>query len=233
MEKSKSIVVWGDSILKGVVSNGNSKDFEILTNNSFSLIEKTLGVKVENKSIYGATIQKLRRTQQKNFRAGITAEFGIIESGSNDCDYEWNEVCENPNASHKQKCPLLEFCQILEEMIFAARQNRITPIVVTPPPLVTKWWFKNICIGFDEKIILNFLGGDVEKLYRNQESYSDAAKNVARKLNAQVIDIRAEFLTQGDFEKMMCLDGIHPNERGHEFMAHIFEREFTRLKKEF
>lgn len=40
MEKSKSIVVWGDSILKGVVSNGNSKDFEILTNNSFSLIEK-------------------------------------------------------------------------------------------------------------------------------------------------------------------------------------------------
>ena len=233
MEKSKSIVVWGDSILKGVVSNGNSKDFEILTNNSFSLIEKTLGVKVENKSIFGATIQKLQSTQQKNFRAGIAAEFGIIESGSNDCDYEWSEICKTPDALHEQKCPLEEFRKILEEMIFAARQNKITPIVVTPPPLVTKWWFKNICLGLDEKIILNFLGGDAEKLYRNQESYSDAAKNVARKLNAQVIDIRAEFLTQGDFEKMMCLDGIHPNERGHEFMARIFEREFTRLKKEF
>lgn len=233
MEQIKSIIVWGDSILKGVVSNGDSKDFEITPNDSLTLVGSRLGIQIANKSIYGATIQKLRRTQQKNFRATIDAEFGIIESGSNDCDYEWSEVCENPSAQHTQKCPLEEFCRILEEMILDARQNKITPIVVTPPPLVVKWWFKNICIGLDEKIILDFLGGESERLLRSQDSYSDAAKKVAQKLNAQIIDVRTEFLSHGDFEKLMCLDGIHPNEKGHEFMAQIFEREFPRLKKEF
>ncbi len=233
MEKIKSIIVWGDSILKGVISNGDSKDFEITANDSLSLFGKKFEIQILNKSIYGATIQKLQRTQQKNLRAGMNAEFGIIESGSNDCDYEWSEVCKSPDAPHDAKCPISEFCQILEEMILAARQNKITPLVITPPPLVTKWWFKNICMGLDEKIILNFLGGEIENLFRNQESHSDAMKNVARKLNAQIIDVRAEFLAQGDFEKFMCLDGIHPNEKGHEFMAEIFEREFPRLKKEF
>ena len=233
MEKIKSMIAWGDSILKGVISNGDSKNFEITPNDSLSLVGNKFGIQIENKSIYGATIQKLRRTQQKNFRVGISAEFGIIESGSNDCDFEWNEVCKNPNAPHVQKCPLDEFRKILEEMILDSRQNKITPIVITPPPLVTKWWFKNICLGFDEKIILDFLGGDEEKLFCNQDLYSEAAKNVAQNLNAQMIDVRAEFLAQGDFEKLMCLDGIHPNEKGHEFMARIFEREFPRLKKEF
>lgn len=227
------MIAWGDSILKGVVSNGDSKDFEITPNDSLSLVGNKLEIQIANKSIYGATIQKLRRTQQKNLRAGIAAEFGIIESGSNDCDYEWSEVCENLDAPHAQKCPLAEFRKILEEMILDSRQNKITPIVITPPPLVTKWWFKNICLGLDEKIILDFLGGEKEKLFRSQDLYSEAAKKVAQNLNAQIIDVRAEFLAQGDFEKLMCLDGIHPNEKGHEFMARIFEREFPRLKKEF
>lgn len=233
MEKIKSMIAWGDSILKGIVSNGNSKDFEITPNDSLSLVGNKLGIQIANKSIYGATIQKLWRTQQKNFRAGIAAEFGIIESGSNDCDYEWSEICESPDAPRVQKCPLDEFRKILEEMILDSRQNKITPIVITPPPLVTKWWFKNICLGLDEKIISDFLGGEKEKLFRSQDLYSEAAKNVAQNLNAQIIDVRAEFLAQGDFEKFMCLDGIHPNEKGHEFMARIFEREFPRLKKEF
>lgn len=227
------MIVWGDSILKGVVSNGGSKDFEITPNDSLSLVGNKLGIQIANKSIYGATIQKLRRTQQKNFRAGISAEFGIIESGSNDCDYEWSEICESSDAPCVQKCPLEEFRKILEEMILDSRQNKITPIVITPPPLVTKWWFKNICLGLDEKIISDFLGGEKEKLFRSQDLYSEAAKNVAQNLNAQIIDVRAEFLAQDDFEKFMCLDGIHPNEKGHEFMARIFEREFPRLKKEF
>ncbi len=227
------MIVWGDSILKGVISNGDSKDFEITPNDSLSLVGNKLGIQIANKSIYGATIQKLRRTQQKNFRVGIAAEFGIVESGSNDCDFEWSEVCKNPNAPRVQKCPLEEFCKILGEMILDSRQKKITPIVITPPPLVTKWWFKNICLGLDEKIILDFLGGDTEKLFQSQDLYSEAAKNVAQKLNAQIIDVRAKFLAQGDFEKLMCLDGIHPNEKGHEFMARIFEREFPRLNKEF
>ncbi|MDE6069028.1 MAG: hypothetical protein K2F89_08785, partial [Treponemataceae bacterium] len=197
MEKIKSMIAWGDSILKGVVSNGDSKDFEITPNDSLSLVGNKLGIQIANKSIYGATIQKLRRTQQKNFRVGIAAKFGLIESGSNDCDFEWSEICKNPNAPHVQKCPLEEFCKILEEMILDSRQNKITPIVITPPPLVTKWWFKNICLGLDEKIISDFLGGDKEKLFQSQELYSEAAKNIAQKLNAQIIDVRAEFLAQG------------------------------------
>ena len=54
------MIAWGDSILKGVVSNGDSKDFEITPNDSLSLVGNKLGIQIANKSIYGATIQKLR-----------------------------------------------------------------------------------------------------------------------------------------------------------------------------
>ena len=36
---------------------------------------------------------------------------------------------------------------------------------------------------------------------------------------AKVIDLRQKFLNTNDFEDLMCLDGIHPNVKGH---AQIF-----------
>ena len=123
-----------------------------------------------------------------------------------------------------------------------------------PTPLVPEWWFNNICIGNDEAAIIKFItkkylqdqkaaaDGDclqdlkraaAMRLYQNQELFSFAAANVARSLNVQIVDIRSEFLAHPNYKSLMCLDGVHPNQAGYDFMAEIWKREMPRLGLEF
>jgi lysophospholipase L1-like esterase len=232
-----SIIAWGDSILKGVVSGGDSKRFDITEKDSLSQACEALGIELANKSVFGSWMTKTRRTQDRSLRNGASAQIGIIESGTNDSDYDWSAVSANPDADHLQRCPLDEFSRLMEEAVSVARQNKITPVIMIPTPLVPEWWFKNICIGNDEAAILKFLKAEkvaaAMRLYQNQELFSFAAANVARSLNVQIVDIRSEFLAHPNYKSLMCLDGVHPNQAGYDFMAEIWKREMPRLGLEF
>ncbi|MCR5045563.1 MAG: SGNH/GDSL hydrolase family protein [Treponema sp.] len=228
-----SIIAWGDSILKGVVSGGDSKRFDITENDSLSQACKSLGIELTNKSVFGSWMTKTRRTQDRSLRNGVTAQVAIIESGTNDCDYDWAQVSVNPDAEHLQRCPLEEFRKLLKEAVDVSRQNKITPLFMTLTPLVSDCWFNNICIGNDKDAILKFIGGDIHLLYRNQELFSLEAEKIARELGVQIVDIRSEFLQLKNYRDYMCLDGVHPNQKGYDFMAKIWEREIPKLKLEF
>jgi Lysophospholipase L1 and related esterases len=233
-----SVIVWGDSILKGVVSSGNSKEFEVTEENSLAIAGRNLGIDIINKSVFGSFMTKTRRTQDKNIRAGYTADIGIIESATNDCDYDWDAVSQNPDGEHLQRCPLDEFSRLLREAVNIARSNKITPIIATSTPLVGDWWFKNICIGNDEVAIKKFIANktkscDIYWLYRNQELFSMTAAKIAIEMGVQLVDLRYEFLKLPDYRNFMCPDGVHPNEEGYKFIATVWERELPLLKKEF
>lgn len=259
-----SIIAWGDSILKGVVSGGDSKRFDITEKDSLSQACAVLGIELANKSVFGSWMTKTRRTQDRSLRNGASAQIGIIESGTNDCDYDWSAVSANPDAEHLQRCPLDEFSRLMEEAVSVARQNKITPVIMIPTPLVPEWWFKNICIGNDEAAIVKFINkkyfqdqkaaaGDclqdqdcaadknclqdlkraaAMRLYQNQELFSLKAAAIARALGVQIVDIRSEFLAHPNYKTLMCLDGVHPNQAGYDFMAEIWKREIQRLRVE-
>ncbi len=244
---TNSIIAWGDSILKGVVSGGDSKRFDITEKDSLSQACAALGIELANKSVFGSWMTKTRRTQDRSLRAGTRAQIGIIESGTNDCDYDWAQVSANPDGEHSQRCPLDEFKRLLREAVETARQNKITPVIMSLTPLVPEWWFKNICIGNDEAGIIKFLNArynlsgqesaDLKsaaalRLYQNQELFSLEAVNLARSMNVQVVDIRGEFLAHSNYKSLMCLDGVHPNQAGYDFMAKIWKREMQRLRVE-
>ena len=232
-----SIIAWGDSILKGVVSGGDSKRFDITENDSLSQACKALGIELANKSVFGSWMTKTRRTQDRSLRNGARAQIGIIESGTNDCDYDWSAVSANPDGDHLQRCPLEEFTRLMEEAVSVARQNKITPVIMTLTPLVPEWWFNNICIGNDEAAILKFLKAEkaaaATRLYQNQELFSLKAAAIARALDVQIVDIRSEFLAHPNYKTLMCLDGVHPNQAGYDFMAEIWKREIPKLRVEF
>ena len=232
-----SIIAWGDSILKGVVSGGDSKRFDITENDSLSQACKALGIELANKSVFGSWMTKTRRTQDRSLRNGARAQIGIIESGTNDCDYDWSAVSANPDGDHLQRCPLDEFSRLMEEAVSVARQNKITPVIMTLTPLVPEWWFNNICIGNDEAAILKFLKAEkaaaATRLYQNQELFSLKAAAIARALDVQIVDIRSEFLAHPNYKTLMCLDGVHPNQAGYDFMAEIWKREIPKLRVEF
>lgn len=243
-----SIIAWGDSILKGVVSGGDSKRFDITEKDSLSQACAALGIELVNKSVFGSWMTKTRRTQDRSLRNGASAQIGIIESGTNDCDYDWTAVNQNPDADHLQRCPLDEFKALMKEAVEVSRQNKITPVIMIPNPLVPEWWFKNICIGNDENAIRKFVErkyglqeqnasqdpnwAAALRLYQNQELFSLKVAAIARALGVQIVDIRSEFLAHPNYKTLMCLDGVHPNQAGYDFMAEIWKREIPRLRVE-
>lgn len=233
--KSCTIAIWGDSIGKGVVTGTSEKRFELVKDNSLALAQKALGFNLINKCVFGNIITKGKATLEKDLAKGVKADFGIIEFGGNDCDYDYVAICDNPNATYKNRTEFLVFCQCLLDMVLSLRKSGITPVLMTMPPLVADRWLDNICLGHDKNIILNFINSPcpILRLYQTHERYNQAILDCAKKEKVQLIDMRKEFLNYEDFGRsLMCKDGIHPNIEGYAFMAKVWEQQLVSLQKE-
>lgn len=233
MSEIKSVIVWGDSILKGIISSEDLTQIRPSEINALQMAGEKLAIEINNKSIYGAHIIKLQLTQTKNLNKGLTADIALIESGTNDCDYEWNDVCTKPFSEITQKVPLADFKRIASEMVDTSRENKITPVLVTAPDLAIPYWKEYITRGLDKEKIAQFIGHDPYVLLRNQEEYMEALRQIAKEKNVQLIDMRVEFRKTSDQMSLMCKDGVHPNIEGHKLMADVFVKLFPEIKKEF
>lgn len=228
------IIVIGDSILKGAVTGTASGHlFDIIEDSSLNLAQKALGFEMDNQSVFGNVISKGQRKLNKMLERGESADFCIVEFCGNDSDYDWALVSENPQENHLQRTPPSDFIRIYSEMIKSLREHKITPVIMISPALVADRWFNHITKGHNADNILNFLGGDREKPYKNQKEYDDALLEFAKKNSVQYVNMRTAMEECGHFEDLMCLDGIHPNEEGYRFMADIWIKELPKLKKEF
>ena len=229
-----TIAVWGDSILKGAVTGYSESRFDILEEeNSLALAQKKLGFTLINKSVFGNIINKALRTLKRDMEKGLSCDLGIVESGGNDCDYDWTPISENPDAPHKPRNPLPDFLHMLDEAVETLRAYKITPLLMTMPPLVLDRWYKTITSGQNKKNIDAFLSGDVFELYRAHELYSLSIEKYALSHGVQYIDMRMVMLEAKDYRSYMCKDGIHPNVSGYAYMADVWIRELPRLHKEF
>lgn len=233
MSEIKSVIVWGDSILKGIISSEDLTQIRPSEINALQMAGEKLAIEINNKSIYGAHIIKLQSTQTKNLNKGLTADIALIESGTNDCDYEWNDVCTKPFSEITQKVPLADFKRIASEMVDTSRENKITPVLVTAPDLAIPYWKEYITRGLDKEKIAQFIGHDPYVLLRNQEEYMEALRQIAKEKNVQLIDMRVEFRKTSDPMSLMCKDGVHPNIEGHKLMTDVFVKLLPEIKKEF
>ena len=195
--ENKKIAVFGDSILKGVITVPNSgRIFDVVENDSLTHAQKVLGFELTNNSIYGNVITKAKgkfeKFIQKQKDANNLPDVVIIEFGNNDCDYDWNAVSDATNFSEIfPKTPLNDFLENLDSMVKLCKEN-----------------------------IAKFLGENPgDKLSRNNEFYNLNIVEYAIKNDVKIADVRKLFLQQDDYRKLMCLDGIHPNQDGYDLMA--------------
>ncbi len=217
------LVVFGDSILKGVITIPNSgKLFDTTENDSLTLAQKELGFELDNRSIYGNITSKGLLKLQKFFDKGESADFCVIEFGSNDCDYDWGTLV--------QKVPLEDYLANLTAMVKLCREHKVTPLMMGLIPYVCDDWFKTIIKGHDEAAILNFLGGSAETLGKNQLIYKNAQADFVQKNKVQFLDPWQIF--EGHKE-LMCYDGIHPNEEGYQQLSKAWIKFLSEVKKEF
>lgn len=144
----------------------------------------------------------------------------VIEFGGNDCDFNWNEVAENPYKDHLPNTDFNVFENTLRDFIITLKSNNITPILLSLPPIdadkYLNWISQNNEIKKNN--ILKFLGS-VNKIYWWQEKYNSAIVDTAIDTNTKFIDIRGAFLKYPDYRKFLCVDGIHPNSEGHKIIA--------------
>ena len=122
---------------------------------------------------------------------------------------------------------------MLDEAVKTLRAHKITPLLMTMPPLVIDNWYKTITSGQNKQNIDRFLDGDIFRLYRTHELYSLSIEKYAFTHGVQFVDMRMALLEANDYRSLMCEDGIHPNASGYAYMADVWIRELPRLHKEF
>ena len=93
------------------------------------------------------------------------------------------------------------------------------PVLLTLPPIDAHRYFNWFTQGENVENILQWLG-DIDRIYRWHEMYNLAVCRVAMQEGVLLLDISSRFLERSHYEELLCEDGIHPNEKGHEL---IFE----------
>lgn len=84
------ISVYGDSILKGAVTGtGSGHLFDIIEESSLVIACRNLNLELNNQSVFGSIVTKTQRRLKKDVEKGVVGDLAIIESGGNDCDYDW------------------------------------------------------------------------------------------------------------------------------------------------
>ncbi|MCD7845049.1 MAG: SGNH/GDSL hydrolase family protein [Oscillospiraceae bacterium] len=207
-----AITVYGDSILKGILlENGRY----VINRRWEERYAQAWGVSVTNRSRFGCTIEKAMTVIRRDgMRPSLPGDVAVLEFGGNDCDYHWAEVAAAPEREHSCNTPPARFAARYREAVRLVRASGREPVILTLPPIHSERYLSFICRdGLSRERILSWLG-DVERIFRWQESYSRLAERIAMEEGVQLIDLRRPFLRHKGWETLLCADGIHPSREG-------------------
>lgn len=222
------IHLFGDSIGKGILFDEGRGRYAIARDRCDVQLQAALGVPVENHARMGATVEEGLRDFLES--SGMAGTIVAIEYGGNDCDLRWNEVAADPSRYHEAKIPLDKFRELLIEFVTQVRRARAYPLLVTPPPLDAQRFFNWVTKGLDADAVLRYLM-DVQNIYRWQERYANAVRDAALITGCEVFDLRDAFLAHRDVYDYLCVDGMHPNAKGHALIAEAVLRKDRRYIK--
>lgn len=221
-KKLNKILVYGDSIMRGITL-GHDKKHTQLNHNCVGEVSRSTRLKIENKSSFGMTAPKalarfFNHKNDQSFRENAV----LLEYGGNDCNFDWKAVSNNPLGIHLTATDPTVFEHNLPDMIDSIQSADGTPVLMTLPPIQSERYLNWICRdGLSRENILLWLG-DVEQIYRWQERYNLSIEHVAYTTDTPLLDVRGAFLNTPHYTDCLCEDGIHLNEQGHSTMANFF-----------
>ena len=220
--KIKKVALFDDSILKGVVLDDNNR-YCFSKALDWERVENAFGVSIINKSRFGCEITKGQRIVNDFLLAGGGVDAAVLEYGGNDSDFAWGDVAASPFAVHLSRTGLVDFQQKLRTVVWQLQSKGIRVIMMSLPPLDAERYLDWISRGDEQRkdSIMSFLG-DVSRIYRYQEIYSNAVTKIALENGCEFVDVRQEFLQSDSFRDLMCADGIHPNEKGQKVIIDAF-----------
>lgn len=219
LKDTYNFLLCGDSISKGVIYDEEKGRYVTLKDSYAALLQDKLNGMIYNAGKFGNTIirgiSKLSVDVQKN-----NPDIVVVEFGGNDCDFNWEEVANNPLGEHLPNTDFEVFQSTMKDLVISLKEKNITPVLMSLPPIDADRYFNWVSQYNSSKgsNILKWLGS-VNKIYWWQERYNSAVINVAKETNTDWIDVRGAFLQTPDYTKLICKDGIHPNPAGHKIIA--------------
>ena len=216
-----TVTVYGDSILKGVLLEDGKYTVERKWQDA--LIER-FGLRIVNRSRFGSTLPKaMARIEKDSETPCEEPEYALLEFGGNDCDYDWAAVAAEPEGEHSCKTPPSLFLACYRRAIRLLRESGRKPVLTTLPPINSELYLRFLCRdGLSRPRIVRWLG-DVERIYRWQENYSQMAEQLAREEATPLIDLRRPFLQDTRAPSaLLCADGIHPSRLGQKLIYQSF-----------
>ncbi|HNX14646.1 MAG TPA: SGNH/GDSL hydrolase family protein [Oscillospiraceae bacterium] len=223
----KKVCLVGDSVARGVIFDAVRGKYVFLKNCFANIIGAETGIEIENFAKFGCTVEAAERIVEKNANKIANTEYCVLEIGGNDCDFEWAKIAETPDDDHFPNTPMDRFITGYTAIIEKIKALGSKPVVLSLPPLDAKKYFAWISRGVSKENILKWLGGSEQYIYRWHEMYNLQVANLAKKLDVLFIDIRSIFLQEKNYERLLCEDGIHPNEEGHRLISNAIESALT------
>lgn len=229
-QSMKGICVFGDSVAKGVVFDEARQKYIHLKDNFISLTQKKLNIPFANYSVFGATVSKGEQIMKRRASSLGSFDYTILEFGGNDCDLNWKAIADTPWELHSAKTPLDQFENRYREMISDARSRGLKPILLTLPPLDPARFFNWVSKDLNRESILRYIEGDINNIYKWHKEYNKIILRLASEENLPVIDIRSAIESQDNYSQYLCIDGMHPNEKGHQFIADYLTGSLRNMK---
>ncbi|GHV83958.1 lipase/acylhydrolase [Spirochaetia bacterium] len=220
MNMIRKAAVFGDSILKGIQLDPETKRYGVKNCIDLEKIGNKHSVYIDNFSMFGCTIIKGNVMLQKRLEKR-SFNICVLEYGGNDCDFNWKEISERPYDKHFPNTPLDLFVNTYHKMINILKEKGVEPIIATLPPLEPQKFFDWFCKDLNKENILKWLG-TVNTIYRFQEKYSRAIERIAYETHTLLVDIRGAFLNNFHVDDLLCEDGIHPNSEGQKIITETF-----------
>lgn len=220
LQSREKVVIWGDSLAKGVVWNDQRKRHGYSKTTAADVAGDRLGIEIVNRAKFGFTAPQGLEMMEKDVESGIVCDAALIEFGGNDCNFNWAEISEHPEAKHDPATTPEAFLASLRNMVRWLYDRGIRPVLTTLPPIDAERYFRFL-VGdrLNGGNILRWLG-DVQQIYRYQEMYSLLIEKVAREFQIRLIDLRQKCLAKNGFVRdMICEDGLHLTEAGQVFVG--------------
>lgn len=198
--------IYGDSLLKATVPDEEMRYHfhlpEVMAHYPTDRLE------VVNRAKMGATVTKGLSLVEHDAARGIDARWALVAYGGNDSDFDWPAIAAAPEEAHLPHTVLPEFVEKLRCVVKILCDAGVQPVLMTLPPIDSVRYFNFISRRSDGQRILDWLG-DVGRIYRHQEMYSDAVAALAMGEGLPLIDVRRQFLPLRDLPRLIAADGIH------------------------
>ena len=226
------LFAFGDSIMKGIIANNNNNNgtnttelrgglikYVITDNNFVSRIESHNGKTIRNLSRFGSTILGGLKNLDRHLREIQPGDTVVLEFGGNDCNFDWKAIAEDPYKEHKPSVTLEEFRKLYREAIEKVLSVGAKPVLLSLPAILPLRFFDFVSQGLNKDNILLWLGGDTNTIANWHEQYNLEIFKIGAEQGVPVIDISTTFLSRRGLGDCYCIDGMHPNELGHDIIA--------------